>query len=114
MCRVVISNSKREAEYIIYNHLFSKKNYRFTIPQLVGELQEYKLNLSQEYVQAEIDEFVEAGLIHQKFRTYSTCSRQNLQWEYGGFCVSFSCFSKADCEITVFKMKCKSKANIAS
>lgn len=75
MCRVVISDSKRDTEFIIYNHLFSRLNYKFTISQLVTELQAYNLNLSQEYVQAEIDGFVEAGLVNQNFRSYSTCDR---------------------------------------
>lgn len=75
MCRVIINDSKRDAEFIIYNHLFSRTNYKFTISQLAAELQEYNLDLSLEYVQAEIDSFVEAGLVNQNFRAYSTCGR---------------------------------------
>ncbi|MGN0390928.1 MAG: hypothetical protein ACI4L2_08945 [Wujia sp.] len=75
MCKVVVSDSKRDADFIIYNHLFSRANYRFTISQLVEELQEYNLNLSQEYVQKEIDEFVQSGLVNLNFRCYSTCGR---------------------------------------
>lgn len=75
MCKVVINDAKRDAEFIIYNHLFSKANYRFTVSQLVEELQEYNLNLSQEYVQTEINGFVQSGLVNQNFRFYSTCAR---------------------------------------
>lgn len=73
MCRVVVNNSKKDADFIIYNHLFSKENYRFTISQLTEELQEYNLNLSKKCVQKKIEEFVRAGLIKQNFRYYTTC-----------------------------------------
>ena len=53
MCKVVVDNTERNADFIIYNHLFSKVNCNFTVPQLVEELQVYNLELSQEYVQAE-------------------------------------------------------------
>ena len=75
MCKVVVDNTERNADFIIYNHLFSKVNCNFTVPQLVEELQVYNLELSQEYVQAEINSFVQSGLVTQNFRSYSTCSK---------------------------------------
>lgn len=75
MCRVVVKDSKQDAEFIIYNHLFSRPEYQFTISKLVEDLQAYNLNLSEEDVQAEIDGFVQSGLINQNFRCYTTCRR---------------------------------------
>lgn len=75
MCKVIVSDAERDAEFIIYNHLFSKVNYRFTVAQLVQELQEYNLDLSQEYVQTEINSFIQSGLLAQNFRCYSVCGR---------------------------------------
>lgn len=75
MCKVVVNDSKSYVEFIIYNHLFSRINYTFTISQLVEELQEYNLYLSLEYVQKEINSFVRSGLVNQNFRFYSTCDR---------------------------------------
>ena len=75
MCKVVVNDSRSHVDFIIYNHLFSRDSYRFTISQLVEELRDYNLELSQEYVQMEIDYFVQSGLVNQNFRFYSTCNR---------------------------------------
>ena len=73
MCKVVLKESVDNTGFIIYNHLFSKNSYKFTTIQLVNELQQYNLHLSQEMVQREIDEFIRSGLINQNFRSYSIC-----------------------------------------
>jgi hypothetical protein len=76
MCKVVVKDSKRNVEFIIYNHLFSKDtSYRFTIKQLVSELHQYGLELSSEYVEEEVNSFVKSGLVNQNFRCYSVCGR---------------------------------------
>lgn len=75
MCKVVLKESVDNTGFIIYNHLFSKNSYKFTTSQLVNELQQYNLHLSQERVQREIDEFIRSGLINQNFRSYSICGR---------------------------------------
>lgn len=75
MCKVVLKESVDNTGFIIYNHLFSKNSYKFTTSQLVNELQQYNLHLSQEKVQREIDEFIRSGLINQNFRSYSICGR---------------------------------------
>ena len=74
MCKVIIKDSSQNIEFIIYNHLFSKNTYRFTIGQLVQELRQYNLDLPQDFVQNEIDFFVKSGLINQNFRYYSVCA----------------------------------------
>lgn len=61
MCKVVLKESVDNTGFIIYNHLFSKNSYKFTTSQLVNELQQYNLHLSQERVQKEIDGFVKSG-----------------------------------------------------
>lgn len=75
MCKVVLKESVDNIGFIIYNHLFSKNSYKFTTSQLVNELQQYNLHLSQERVQKEIDGFVKSGLVNQNFRSYSICGR---------------------------------------
>lgn len=75
MCKVVLKDPLDNIGFVIYNHLFSKTSYKFTINQLVDELRQYHLYLSQEMVQREIDGFVKAGLLYQNFRSYSTCGR---------------------------------------
>lgn len=73
MCKVVVKNSEQNIDFIIYNHLFSKDSYKFTVNQLVDELHQYNLDLSPQFVQEEINTFVKSGLISQNFRSYSIC-----------------------------------------
>ena len=76
MCRVLIKDPKKNVDFIIYNHLFSKDlSYTFTVKQLVAELCQYNLDVSSEYVEKEVDSFIKSGLIIQKFRCYSVCGR---------------------------------------
>lgn len=76
MCRVLIKDPKKNVDFIIYNHLFSKNlSYTFTISQLVQELSAYNLDISTEYVEKQVDSFIKSGLIIQKFRCYSVCGR---------------------------------------
>ena len=42
---------------------------------MVNELKQYNLELSTEYVQKEIDDFIKSGLVNQSFRSYSICGR---------------------------------------
>lgn len=74
MCKVVVNDSNSYVEFIIYNHVFSKKS-TFTVLELVQELQVYNLNLSHEYVQAEIDCYVKLGIVNQNLEGYLMCYR---------------------------------------
>ena len=77
MCKVLIKNPNKNVDFIIYNHLFFQDpSYTFTVGQLVLELRRYKLDISTEYVEKEVDSFVKSGLINQKFRCYSVCGRR--------------------------------------
>ena len=75
MCKVIVKDSSKNVEFIIYNHLFSHDFYKFTISQLVDELRQYNLELSVEFVKKEVDDFVKAGLVNQSFRCYTICDR---------------------------------------
>lgn len=75
MCEVIMQDSSENIEFIIYNHLFSKDTYKFTVSQLVNELHQYNLDLTFEFVQKEIDTFIKSGLVNQNFRNYSICGR---------------------------------------
>lgn len=70
-----MKDSAQNIDFIIYNHLFSKDTYRFTVNDLVEELHQYNLELSADFVQREIDTFVRSGLVNQNFRSYSICGR---------------------------------------
>ena len=71
MCKVIVKNTSRSIPFIVYNHIFSKNNYTFTIGQLLTELQEYNLNLSEEYLKNTIKTFVRSGIVHQYVNYYA-------------------------------------------
>lgn len=76
MCKVLVKDSKKDVDFIIYNHLFSKdSSYRFTVEQLVNELRQYDLEISFDYVEKEVNSFVRSGLLNQNFKCYSVCGR---------------------------------------
>lgn len=75
MCKVVVDKPNEKVEFIIYNHLFSQNNYKFTVPQLMEELKQYTLDLPQEFVQHEVDSMIRLGLVNQSFKQYSVCNR---------------------------------------
>ena len=76
MCKVLVKDSKKNVDFIIYNHLFSQdSSYRFTVKQLVLELRQYNLEVSTDYIEKEVKNFVKSGLINQNFRCYSVCGR---------------------------------------
>ena len=76
MCKVLVKDSNKDIDFIVYNHLFSNNSsYRFTIKQLVAELHQYNLNVSSAYVEKIVNYFVKSGLINQNFRCYSISGR---------------------------------------
>lgn len=75
MCKVVLENPRENVDFIIYNHLFSIFNYRFTINQLTEDLKQYNLSLSKEDVQEKVSDFIRLGLVCQSYKDYTVCSR---------------------------------------
>lgn len=75
MCEVIIKNSTKDEKFIIYNHIFSKERYTFTIFQLLQELRQYNLTLSETDIEDEINNFVRAGLVYQYYNCYAVCEK---------------------------------------
>ena len=75
MCEVIINNSIKDEKFIIYNHIFSKERYTFTILQLLQELRQYNLILTEAAIEDEVNEFVRSGLIHQYYDCYAVCEK---------------------------------------
>jgi hypothetical protein len=76
MCQVVLKNPEDMAGFILYNHLFSQQNYRFTINDLVIELkQNYHLSLNQNEIRKQVSDWVSTGLVRENMKDYSVCDR---------------------------------------
>ena len=73
MCQAIIEKPNQNVDYIIYNHLFSKNDYSFTIDELVDALKDYNLNLKKEFVKKTIDSYIDIGLIVEGVSSYSIC-----------------------------------------
>ena len=73
MCQAIIEKPNQNVDYIIYNHLFSKNDYSFTLDELVDALKDYNLNLKKEFVKKTIDSYIDIGLIVEGVSSYSIC-----------------------------------------
>lgn len=71
MCQAIIEKTNQNVDFIIYNYLFSKNDYSFTIDELVDALKEYNLNLKKEFVRKTIDAYVDVGMINEGISSYS-------------------------------------------
>ena len=71
MCKVVIKKPEERVGFIMYNHLYTRNDDSFTVPQLTSELKQYHLNLTPEEVQREIDSFLCDGLVTRNFNGYT-------------------------------------------
>lgn len=70
MCKVLISNPKEKVGFIIFNHLYSRKSENFTIQELLNELKQYGLCLSEKELQNEINTLIDDGAVSQRVGYY--------------------------------------------
>lgn len=70
MCKVVIDRPKEKAGFIIFNHLYARKEDTFTIQGLAEELEQYHLDLSQRDLQREINMLIADGAVSQRVGYY--------------------------------------------
>ena len=72
MCKVFIGEREMELGFLLYNHLYNRKDANFTTKELIPELSKYKLDISQEKLQNEIDVLINNGIVSQRVGHY-TC-----------------------------------------
>lgn len=70
MCKVVIERPREKAGFIIFNHLYSRKSEIFTIHDLLNELMQYGLNISETELQNEINILIDDGAVSQRVGHY--------------------------------------------
>lgn len=70
MCKVVIEKPREKTGFIIFNHLYSRKSEVFTIHDLLGELMQYGLNISEKELQYEINLLINDGAVSQRVGHY--------------------------------------------
>lgn len=84
--RKVPSDKEQEMmflDFVIYNHLFSDKSDTFTIKQLVEDLRQYDLDVSEEVVLDRVKAFNKRGLVSQNVGSFSLCVGQfNFTYTY--------------------------------
>ena len=75
MAKLRIKVSKDTAPFIIYNHLFVKEK-RFTIDELQTELlEQYGLDVDKNFIELEIEEYLNSGLVMHSLGKYKSCMR---------------------------------------
>lgn len=70
MCKVIIGCPEKKAGFIIFNHLYSRSSEMFTLQDLLHELLQYGLNISEKELQKEIDLLIEDGAVSQRVGHY--------------------------------------------
>lgn len=71
MCKVIIDRPEEKAGFIIFNHLYSRKDEDFTLQDLLPELEPYGLNMSEENLQREINTLIRDGAVSQRVGHYT-------------------------------------------
>lgn len=75
MCTVILEKPKQNVDFIMYNHLFSKANYKFTIQQLYEELAQYGIGVTEDIVKNKIENWIKSGVVKQNIDYYSVSRR---------------------------------------
>ena len=74
MCKLKIKIGPADTEFVIYNHLFAKRNVPFSVRSLQNDLKKYyDLDINEKFIQAEIDEYLDSGLVIPQRNKYLFC-----------------------------------------
>ena len=70
MTRVLVKVSNRNKGFVLYNHLFQKKD-PFTIKELRQELiDNYGLEVTDDFLKHSLEEYMDSGLVRRKFQKF--------------------------------------------
>ena len=70
MCKVIIEKPQEKAGFIIFNHIYSRNNDKFTLMDLKAELMQYGLNMTDRELQREINSLIENGAVSPRIGCY--------------------------------------------
>jgi hypothetical protein len=74
MCQIEVKVSKKNAKFVLYNHLFSKGKQSFSLDELQSELETlYGLEMETSELQNEIDDYLNSGLVIHDLNRYECC-----------------------------------------
>ena len=75
MTKLFIEVSDKNKDFILYNHLFVKKD-PFSIEELQQELKDmYGLEVTEAYLRYEIEEYLDSGLVMHELTKYRSCMK---------------------------------------
>ena len=66
MCKVIVRETNKDIDFILFNHLYSRKGIEFTIPDLIKELEVYHIHFSDKDIQDEIDDYLKRGFVSRR------------------------------------------------
>ena len=71
MCRVIVKEPEKNTMFIVYNHLYSRKETSFTLNDLMEELnQQYNLNIAEPTLRNEIANMIRNGIVTRGVSCY--------------------------------------------
>ena len=70
MTRVRVKISNKNKGFVLYNHLFQKKE-SFTIQELQQQLMDnYGLEVTDDFLKHSLEEYIDSGLVRRKFQKF--------------------------------------------
>ena len=70
MTKLLVKINNRNKGFVLYNHLFQKKE-PFTIQELQQELLDnYGLEVTDDFLKHSIEEYIDSGLVRRKFQKF--------------------------------------------
>ena len=71
MCKVIVVRPKEYDDFILYNHMYSRKAESFTINEIVEEMSGYQIHMSEKEVQSKVNDMVKEGMVIRNIGSYS-------------------------------------------
>lgn len=70
MTKLLVKINNRNKGFVLYNHLFQKKE-PFTIQELQQELlNNYSLEVTDDFLKHSLEEYIDSGLVRRKFQKF--------------------------------------------
>ena len=74
MCKINVVVNAENADFVLFNHLYSREGGSFSIRELRNELRAlYGLEIDNATLQNEIDDYLDSGLVEHSFDKYRRC-----------------------------------------
>jgi len=76
MCQLEVKVSKKNAKFVIYNHLYSRGKKSFSIDELRSEISDlYGLEIDRSMLKNELENYLDSGLVIHDLNKFECCMK---------------------------------------